>query len=81
MKMEFIGWMLSLAWKAVCIAGGFMLFKYIVRNGKGTINDVLDTVTVFLKTIGHWIRKTCLNYLKRETEENDEGAKVEATVK
>ena len=64
--MDFMLWCLNIAWKVLIVCMGWMLFRYIVRNGKGTFSEVLDTIGIALKTFGHAIRKWCLNYLKKE---------------
>ena len=65
--MDVILWSLNFAWKILAICIGFMLFKYVLKNGSGTFKEVLDTVSVALRTFGHWLRKHCLNYLKQES--------------
>lgn len=64
--MDFMLWCLNIAWKVLIVCMGWMLFRYIVRNGKGTFSEVLETIGIALKTFGHAIRKWCLNYLKKE---------------
>ena len=70
--MDVLLFALNLAWKILALCMGWMLFKYVVRNGSGTFKELLDTVSVALRTFGHWIRKTCLNYLKKESAEAGE---------
>lgn len=70
--MDFILWALNIAWKVVCIAAGFIILKFIIQNGSGTFRELLETISVALKTIGHFIRKTCLGYLTKEKESTKE---------
>ena len=81
--MDVILFMLNLAWKVLALCLGWMLFKYVIKNGSGTFRELLDTITIMLRTFGHWIRKTCLNYLKREelVEATIDGEPVKATLK
>lgn len=81
-----INFALSVAWKVLILMVGWYVFRYAVHNGKGTVRDILDTLTAIAKAIGHWIRQLCFGYLKKEAEKEeapteDEGTKVEATVK
>lgn len=69
--MDVILFALNLSWKILVVCMGWMLFKYVLKNGSGTFRDFLDTVSIALRTFGHWIRKTCLNYLKRESAKRD----------
>ena len=64
--MDFILWCLNLAWKILAICMGFMLLKYVLRNGSDTFREILDTIAALMKTLGHAIRKACLNYLRKE---------------
>lgn len=67
--MDVILFALNLAWKILAICLGWMLFKYVLKNGSGTFKEILDTISVALRTFGHWIRKICLNYLRKESAE------------
>ena len=71
--MEIMLWALNLAWKVLVVCMGWMLFRYIVKNGKGTFGELLDTISAVLRTMGHAIRKMCLNYLKKEESEAKAG--------
>lgn len=78
-----LGFALNMAWKILAIVGGWMLFKYVLKNGSGTMRDILDTISVAFKALGHAIRKWCIGYLKREAsgdEQSTEKVKVDATV-
>jgi hypothetical protein len=73
--MEFIFWTLNIAWKVLGLCIGWMLFRYILKNGSGTFRDILDTITIGIKAMGHAIRKKMLNYLKKESEAEDQEEK------
>ena len=72
--MDVILFMLNLAWKILAVCMGIMLFKYVLKNGSGTFKELLDTISIALRTFGHWLRKVCLSYLKKESAEAEEGA-------
>ena len=81
-----INFALNVAWKVLIVMAGWYIFRYVVRNGKGTMRDILDTITAVMKAVGHWIRERCFSYLKKEAKKEEaeaevEGTKVEATVK
>lgn len=76
--MDVILWSLNFAWKILAICMGFMLFKYVLKNGSGTFKEVLDTISAVLRTCGHWLRKHCLNYLKKESAEAEAKTEIPA---
>ena len=67
--MDFILFMLRVAFKVLAIVGGFMVLRYVLKNGSQTMRDVLDTISMMAKATGHWIRKNCIRYLIREEQE------------
>lgn len=71
--MDILLFALNMAWKVLVLFMGWSLFAYVVRNGSGTFRELLDTISVTLRTFGHWIRKQCLSYLKRESEAKEGG--------
>jgi len=77
--LEFMAFMLNLAWRALGVICGWLLLKYILKNGTGTLKEILDTITIGLRAMGHAIRKKLLGYLKREAEQERE-PDVEVTV-
>ena len=56
--MEFIGWMLSIAWKILAVYWGFMLFKKLIIDGRELPRDILTTM-------GLGIQAGCL-FLRRK---------------
>ena len=70
--MDILLFALNVAWKVLVLFMGWSLFIYVVKNGSGTFREILETISVALRTFGHWVRKTCLNYLKKESEAKEE---------
>ena len=70
--MDVLLFALNLSWKILVLFMGWTLFKYVLKNGSGTFKEFLDTVGIALRTFGHWIRKVCLNYLRKESAEAEE---------
>lgn len=68
--MDILLFALNLAWKILVLCMGWTLFRYVVKNGNGTFKEILDTIALGLRTFGHWIRKQCISYLKKESEDN-----------
>lgn len=64
--MGFIHFMVNFAWEILLICVAFALFGYITKNGFGTIREIASTIATMIRTFGHWIRKRCLDYLKKE---------------
>ena len=78
--MDFILFMLRVAWKILAIVGGFMILKYVLRNGSQTMRDILDTISVAAKAVGHWIRKVCIGYLRKESEAKEQPETTEPEI-
>lgn len=77
--MGFIHFMVGCAWELILIFVAFAIFGYITKNGFGAVREILSTITTVLKTFGHWVRKKCLEYLKRESaDETDKQSAVNA---
>ena len=78
MMLEFLVFMLNIAWKALGVICGWLLLKYILRNGTGTIKEILDTISLGVKAMCCAIRKKLADHLRKEVEKDK--VKVEATV-
>ena len=77
--IEFMVFALNLSWKILGLVFGWMLFKYLLKNGSGTFREILDTITIGLRAMGHAIRKKLLTYLRKEAEQEKE-PEVKVTV-
>lgn len=69
--MGFVSAMAQIALGMITFIVGWQVFGYILKNGRGGMREFLDTLTLILKSIGHWIRMRCLGYLKREAERKE----------
>ena len=69
--MGFVSAMAQIALGLVTFILGWMVFGYILKHGKQGMGEFLDTVSLVLKSLGHWIRMKCLGYLKREAERKE----------
>lgn len=81
--LDIMLFMLNVAWKLLGIACGWMLFRYLLRNGKGTFKELLETCGSAIKTGCYFIRKKLAEKLIREKETLDaeeDSTKVEAHV-
>lgn len=67
--IDFLLFMLNVAWKTLGLVFGLMLFIYIMKHGSGTFRKILDTIGLMLQAAGHWIRKKILGYLRKEASE------------
>lgn len=83
--MGILTWILGIAWRTALICVGFVLVKHIIRNGGGTLKEVLETTGVLIRTGCIELRRKLVEKLKREDviEENPEvpELRVEGTVK
>lgn len=64
--LEIMLFMLNLSWKILGIACGWILLKYLLRNGKGTFKEVLETLGSAIKTGCYFIRKKLADSLRKE---------------
>ena len=72
---------LNLAWKVLALAAGWILFKYVLRNGKGAFKDLLETIGLMVRAGCTLLRKKLIQLLDRETvKDKDDQVKVEGTV-
>lgn len=66
MVADLLMWTLSVAWKVLTFVCGWMLIKYIVRHGKGTFRDILDTVHMGIQALCAFGRRKLLEKLRKE---------------
>lgn len=77
--LDIMLFMLNLGWKILGIACGWILLRYILRNGKGTFKDVLETLGSAIKTGCYFIRKKLAEKLLKEKEKENLEAEVDST--
>lgn len=75
-------WFLNMAWKILALAFGWMLFKYVLKNGKGAFHELLETTGLIVRAGCKLLRKKLIQLLDRETakDNQDDQVKVEGTV-
>ena len=59
--------MVNWSWKVLGLAGAWMLFKYIVRDGKDTIADILETLSMGLQAICLKAKRKLWEVIKKES--------------
>ena len=64
--VDFMIMLLNLSWKALCVVAGWLIIKYILRNGTGTVKEILDTIFIGIRAMARAIRMKLYNYLKKE---------------
>lgn len=81
-----LSWILQIVVKTAIVVGLWIVVKHLVRNGGGTLKDLLETTTVAirygcLKLRAKLVAKLADKAKEEETEkENGPGVKVEGTV-
>ena len=80
--MKAVMWALGQSIKVLGVVGAWMLFKAIVRNGSGTINDILETVEMGLQAGGLLLKRKFFEIIRKEKRKPDleEPAKAEGSV-
>lgn len=82
--MEFILFMMGLAWKILLICLGFKAFKWMLGDGKDYVRALASIIGIKLQTACLRLRKKLLNELEEEKkplpEGEDDPTKVEAHV-
>lgn len=79
-------WAINISLKALAVALAWILIRFVMRVGKTTFKDFLETAALDLKARGIMFRRRVLKrYESLEQtaapEENDQGCKVEATIR
>lgn len=69
--MNTIMWMLDVAWKLLAIYMGFVLFRFILKEGRGTFKDLLRTLNMSIQAISLKIRRGTARYLATEETESE----------
>lgn len=59
--------MVNWSWKVLGLAGAWMLFKYIIRDGKDTIADILETLSMGLQAICLKAKRKLWEVIKKES--------------
>ena len=59
---------LEIAWKALLVVGGWMLLKYLLRNGGEVFKEIIKTIGIVLMAAMVIVRKTIAKALGKEVE-------------
>ena len=81
--LEILSFACQLAWKFVLIGVAFWLFRYIRKNGKDKIIELLQTVGMAIETGCLMLRRALARKLRKEsgeTTESDGDVNAEGTV-
>lgn len=83
---DFLGTMLSMSWKVFGIMAGWMLIKHLMREGTGTLKELLETIGVAIRAGCLMTKKALWAKIKEEreaekVEPNGEHVHAEGTVK
>lgn len=80
-----LSWILGIAWRTALLCAGFICIKQIVRNGGGTLKEILETLGLGIRAGCIELRRKLVEHLKKEEviEEDPNGpeVRVEGTVK
>lgn len=61
-----LSWVLGIAWRTALICIGWICIKQIIRNGGGTLREVLETTGLAIRAGCIELRKKLVEKLKRE---------------
>lgn len=64
-----IMWFLDVAWKILGLVFGWMLLKFVLKNGRETIRDLMETTHLGLQALGIKARLLLRQYLSKEKTE------------
>ena len=80
-----LSWVLGIAWRTALLCAGFICVKQIVRNGGGTLKEILETLGLGIRAGCIELRKKLVEHLKKDEEviedPNGPEVRVEGTVK
>ena len=68
---DILGWMLGVAWRLAIIGIGFTVLKSVIRNGKGTLRELLETASLAIRAGCLAARKKLVNKLQKAEEEEE----------
>ena len=63
---------LNVAWKVLCLVAGWILFRYVLKNGKGAIHEILDTISLILTAGCKVLKKKLVQLLRKENGQIEE---------
>jgi len=75
--MEFIGWVLDIAWKATVLICGWSLFRFLIRDGRSTFKELISVFGTAIRVGCFRIRRKLIVDLKKEEEAKNEEPTVE----
>ena len=83
--MQMIWSAINMAWKVLGLVGAWMLFKYLLRDGKDTLRDLFETGSMALQAGLMTIKRKLWNRIKKEArgteeEDNEKPMAAEGTV-
>lgn len=70
--MQMIWSAINMAWKVLGLVGAWMLFKYLLRDGKETIQDLFETASMALQAGLMTIKRKLWNRIKKEARGTEE---------
>ena len=82
-----LSWILGIAWRTALICVGFMLVKHIIRNGGGTLREILETTSLAIRAGCLTLRAKLVDKLMKREEVIEENpgepgeVRVEGTVR
>lgn len=65
---DFLGTMLSMSWKVFGIMAGWMLIKHLMREGTGTLKELLETLGIAIRAGCLMLKKALWAKIKEERE-------------
>ena len=84
---EILSWIAGIVLKTGIALGLWIVVKHLIRNGGGTLKELLETLTTVIRYGCLKLREKMVNKLREGTEEKEEtekengpGVKVEGTV-
>lgn len=69
MVMEILTWILGIAWKTALLCVGWICIKQIIRNGGGTLREVLETLGLAIRAGCLTMRAKLVDKLRKENED------------
>ena len=75
--MEVLLWMLGLAWRALVLIGGWLIIRAVIKDGTGTMREILETTGLAIKTgcikLNRWLIKELSKEETKSAEESTNG--------
>lgn len=78
--MDTIMWFVNLAWRILLLYIGWIVFRFIMKNGRGTIKEILETIGIVIKTAALKLRMKVAECARKKEPEEEPDRETETDI-